>query len=169
MGLLDSIVGSALKNMGGQQQNQGGGNTAMLMALAPFALKMLSNNGGQGGLSGLVSMFGKAGLGNIIQSWIGSGQNLPVSSNQITDVFGSDLLGSIAKQAGLGQGDVAGGLASILPMAIDHLTPKGEAPANGLGSTEDLMAMAGSLLGGGKDSGGLGNLLGGLAGQLLKK
>lgn len=170
MSLLNSIVGGALKNMaGGKQQQSGGINPALIAALAPVVLKMLSNNGQQGGLNGLVGMFAKQGLGNVIQSWIGNGPSLPVSGEQITNVFGSDLIGSIAKQAGLGNNDVSGGLASLLPMAIDHLTPKGEAPSGGLGSSDELMGMLGGLMGGGKDAGGLGNLVGGLASQFLKK
>ena len=157
MGLLDSIVSGALNNMGGKQDKQEGGfNPALLIALAPIVIKMLSNNSKEGGLGGLASMFGKADLGNVLQSWIGNGQNMPISADQVGQVFGNDMLGNIAKQAGLDQNEVAGGLAQMLPQIINHLTPQGQAPAGGLGTSDELMGTLGSLLGGGQQGGGIG-------------
>ena len=169
MGLLDSLVSGALSNMGGKQEGQEGGfNPALLIALAPIVIKMLSNNSKEGGLGGLASMFGKADLGNVLQSWIGNGANMPISADQVGQVFGNDMLGNIAKQAGLGQSEVAGGLAQMLPQIINQLTPHGQAPAGGLGSSDELMGTLGSLLGGQKGAGGFGDVLGGFAGAFLK-
>ncbi|RPI66862.1 MAG: hypothetical protein EHM47_15880, partial [Ignavibacteriales bacterium] len=47
--------------------------------------------GGQsGGLNGLISQFKSQGLGDIVSSWVGSQNNLPISSDQIKKVLGED-------------------------------------------------------------------------------
>lgn len=149
MGLLDTVLGAVL---GGQQQhntqaNQGGMNlTALLPMLMPIVTSMLANNGSQGGLGGLASKFNQAGMGDVMNSWIGSGQNQPINGDQLTQVLGQDTIGQIASQLGMGHGDAAGALSQILPGLIDQLTPHGQAPAGGLGNADDLMGMLGGLL-----------------------
>ncbi len=176
MGLLDSLVSGALNNLGGnnnngQQQGQGGLNIspAMLLAAAPLVLKLLSNDGQQGGLAGLMAKFQQAGLGDALQSWIGSGANQAVSGDQISAALGSDFISQLAQKAGVGNSEAAGGLAQMLPQLINHLTPNGQAPAGGLGNADELMGQLGGLLGGGGAQGGLGDMLGGLASAFLKK
>ncbi len=154
MGLLDSVLGSVLKNS--QQSQPGnaaagslGGLIGMLASnpqLIQIVTGMLANNGGQGGLGGLVGKFEQAGLGDAIQSWIGGGANQPVSGDQITSALGSDTVSDIAAQLGVDPGDAASQLSQMLPGLINHLTPEGQAPAQGLGNGEDLMGMLGGLL-----------------------
>ena len=155
MGLLDSVLGAV---MGGQQQagaaagGAGGGlgglismvvsNPQMLQVLTG----MLSNDGGQGGLGGIMAKFQQAGLGDAVGSWVGHGENQSVSGDQLTNVLGSDTMAGLAEKLGLSQGDAAGQLSNILPGLIDKLTPNGQAPAGGLGSAGDLMGMLGGLL-----------------------
>ena len=151
MGLLDSVLGAV---MGGQQQagGAGGGLGGLISMVAsnPQMLQvltgMLSNDGGQGGLGGIMAKFQQAGLGDAVGSWVGPGENQPVSGDQLTDVLGSDTMAGLAEKLGLSQGDAAGQLSSILPGLIDKLTPGGQAPAGGLGSAGDLMGMLGGLL-----------------------
>ena len=172
MGLLDSLIGSAVSGALGapsDKQEAGGINPALIAALLPVVLGMLSNNSEQGGLAGLVNKFKQAGLGDQINSWISNGQNLPVSGEQVSAALGSDVLGNLAQQAGLGQSELAGSLASLLPGIINSLTPQGQAPAGGLGNNADLMGALGGLMGGQAGAGGLGGMLGGLAGASLKK
>ena len=157
MGLLDSVLGSV---MGGQQSQAGSGggvgglgtvggllnmvtsNPQLLQAITG----MLSNNGEHGGLGGLVAKFQQAGLGDVVGSWIGSGQNQPVSGEQLTDVLGSDAISGLAQKLGVSPDAAAGQLSNILPGLIDQLTPNGHAPAGGLGNSGDLMDMLGGLL-----------------------
>ena len=152
MGLLDSVLGSV---MGGQQQAgaAGGGGLGGLISMVtsnPQLMQavtcMLSNDGGQGGLGGLMAKFQQAGLGDVVGSWVGSGQNQPVSGDQLTNVLGADTMAGLAEKLGMSQGDAAGQLSSILPGLIDKLTPQGQAPTGGLGNTGDLMGMLGGLL-----------------------
>ena len=130
MGLLDSVLGMVT---GGQQ---GGGNAALISAV----VGMLGNSGqGGGGLGDLIGKFQQAGMGDVIGSWIGTGQNQPISADQLHNVLGSDTIGNIAQQLGLSHGDAAGQLAQMLPHVLDKLTPNGEAPTGGLGDIGSLL------------------------------
>ena len=120
MGLLDQIV----KGLAGKFLGGGGGTQNPLLDIA---LSLLSNPQ-TGGLGGLAETFKNKGLGDIMSSWISTGQNLPISSGQIQQVLGSDLVQQFAKKLGASNADVSGGLANLLPDLIDKLTPKGQLP-----------------------------------------
>lgn len=142
MGLLDSVLGGVLGSLGGQQggQQAGGGMNA---ALISAVVGMLANGSAQGGLGGLLQQFQKSGLGDEAASWVGTGQNQPISPDQISNVLGGDTIGALAQQLGLGHGDVAGQLSQILPQVVDQLTPHGQAPQGGLG---DIAGILGQLM-----------------------
>jgi uncharacterized protein YidB (DUF937 family) len=144
MGLLDSVIGALGQAAGaGGVGGSGGGQQAALMNAL---LSLLSDQGGGGaaGLGGLVGKLQQAGLGDIVNSWISTGQNLPVSGSQLQDALGSDTLGPLARQLGLGEGDLAGGLAGLLPQVVDGLTPDGQLPSGG--AAPDLAGLIGKLL-----------------------
>ena len=107
---------------------------------------LLGNDGSHGGLGGLMDKFQQAGLGHLMSSWVGSGQNLPVSADQLNQVLGSDAVAGIASKLGIDPQQAAGQLSQLLPGLIDHLTPQGQAPQNGLGNAGELLGMLGSLL-----------------------
>ncbi len=132
MGLLESALGAV---MGGSSQQQGG--------LADVLGGLLANNSEGGGLQGLVEKFSQAGMGNVIQSWIGTGSNLPVSSEQISSVLGSDMVSGLAAKLGLDSNAASGQIAQMLPGLIDSLTPNGRIPEGGLGMAGDLLKMLG--------------------------
>ena len=159
MGLLDSVIGAAGVMMGNQQQQQpqprqgglagmlgGLGGAGALGALLPVLVGMLANDGKLGGLGGLMEKFNNAGMGDAVKSWVGAGENAPISGDQMGQVLGGDTMGDLAAKLGMSQGDAAGSLAQILPGLIDKLTPNGQAPAGGLGNSGDLIGMLGALL-----------------------
>ena len=117
MGLLDEVLGAAGSMLGGQ-----GASSA---PVAKSALDLLSQSGG---LSGLVQAFEKAGLGNVIGSWVGTGQNLPVTAQQIQQALGPHV-SRIAQQHGIGAEAVSSVLSQLLPAMVDHLTPNGQLPS----------------------------------------
>ncbi len=86
-----------------------------------------------GGLGPLQQILEQAGLGEQVKSWIGNGQNLPVSGEQITQALsGTGALEEVSKLAanfGINEGDLANQLAEGLPEAVNHLTPQGAVPA----------------------------------------
>ncbi len=132
MGLLDMVTGA----LGGAGGNGGGANP-----LLGIVMQMLSNNGQSGGLAGLAKAFQDKGMGDQMASWIGTGQNLPISPDQIKAVLGGGQLGQIASQLGMNEQQAAGGLADMLPQVIDKLTPNGQVPQG-----NDLMAQGLELL-----------------------
>jgi uncharacterized protein YidB (DUF937 family) len=139
MSMLGNILGAVLGNVGQQ-----GGSTGMI---ANVVGGMLANDGEHGGLGGLVGKFQQAGMGDVVSSWIGKGENMPISADQLQNVLGSDAVASIAQKMGLNSGDALGQLSTMLPGLIDKLTPNGAAPAGGLGNMGDLAGMLGGLLG----------------------
>ena len=93
---------------------------------------MLGSNQG-GGLGGLVQAFQQNGLGHLMDSWIGTGQNLPVSSDQIQQALGPKVQ-ELAQQHGMSTDAVSQALSQFLPGLVDHLTPNGQLPQGGLGA-----------------------------------
>jgi uncharacterized protein YidB (DUF937 family) len=118
MGLFDSVVGALA---GGQ----GGGNSGLM------GVVMQLINSQPGGLGGLVQSFQQGGLGDIVNSWVSTGQNLPVSAEQLQSVLGGGRLQDIAAQLGVSPEQAAGSLADLLPQVVDKLTPNGRIPEGG--------------------------------------
>nr|WP_268810400.1 YidB family protein [Variovorax sp. Root318D1] len=146
MGLLDSVLGQVLGGAAQQQQQPQGGGMGDLGGLAGALGGLLANNGGAGGLGGLVSKFEQAGMGDVIGSWIGKGENQPVSGGQLQDALGSDTIASIASKLGINAQTLLPMLATLLPVLIDQLTPQGKVPEQGLGEQNDLLSSLGGLL-----------------------
>ena len=96
--------------------------------------------GGLGGLGDLIGRFTQGGMGDVIGSWIGHGQNAPISGGQVTDVLGSDAIGKIAAQLGITHAEAADQVSQVLPQVVDHLTPQGQVPEGGLGGIGDILA-----------------------------
>ncbi len=129
MGLLDSVVGALA---GGQS----GGDSPLLNVVM-----QLVNNPQTGGLGGLVQSFQQGGLGDVVKSWVSTGQNLPISAEQIQAVLGGGQLQNIAAQLGMSTEQASGGLADLLPQVVDKLTPNGQLPEGG-----DLLAQGLDML-----------------------
>ncbi len=156
MGLLDAVLGSVL---GGQQQQGGGalggllgsllgggaqGGGAAQSPIAAILASLLANNGQAGGLGGLTDAFQKNGMGDVIGSWVGSGQNSPISADALGKVLGPDILSKLGGQAGgVSQGDLLSQLSQILPGVIDKMTPQGQAPQGGFGDMASILAQFG--------------------------
>jgi uncharacterized protein YidB (DUF937 family) len=91
------------------------------------ALLALLGHQGTGGFSGLVQLFEQQGLGHLVSSWIGTGQNLPISAQQVESVLGHGRLAELAQKAGIPPEEASSMVASVLPGLIDRLTPGGTA------------------------------------------
>lgn len=123
MGLLNEIVGKITGLMGHGEGEQSG--------LLEGVMQLLGNKE-TGGLGGLVQSFQENGLGGIISSWIGTGENQPISADQIQQVLGNETIQNIAAKAGIAPEEISGKLAEFLPGVIDKLTPDGTIPEGGL-------------------------------------
>ncbi len=81
-----------------------------------------------GGLGGLLDKLQKGGLGNVVNSWVGSGQNQPVTPNQLGPALGPDIIKTLAQRSGLSEEELTKQLSQVLPGAVDKLTPAGRLP-----------------------------------------
>ena len=127
MGLLDEVG----KMMGGGQQ----GGASDILAVAQQLL------GQSGGIDGLIQQLQAGGLGDVVKSWIGNGQNLQVTGEQIQQVLGNEKVAAIARQLGVDPAQASAQLAQVLPGLVDKLTPNGQVPQGG-----DLLSQGADLL-----------------------
>jgi uncharacterized protein YidB (DUF937 family) len=140
MGMLEDVIGSAVPK----------GNLAKPLAIAAVALLASGaltrgsapassttaptnppdgpDTGMLGGLGGLLGQFQKNGLGDVIGSWIGPGQNQPIAPNQLGSALGPAVLTSLAQRTGLSEQDLLSHLSQVLPDVVDKLTPDGRLP-----------------------------------------
>jgi uncharacterized protein YidB (DUF937 family) len=81
-----------------------------------------------GGLGGLLDKLQKSGLGDATNSWVGSGQNKPVSPGQLGPALGPDIIKTLAQRSGLSEEELTKQLSQILPGVVDKLTPRGRLP-----------------------------------------
>ena len=128
MGFLDTVVGDLMNSA---QANPAMGSTLMNMlggGQQGSNPQQPGMPGMAGGLGGLMSTFEQAGLGHLVQSWIGQGPNQPVSPQQLQSAFGDDQVQSMANQAGMAPHDFLSQLAQHLPNAVSAMTPGGQMP-----------------------------------------
>jgi uncharacterized protein YidB (DUF937 family) len=116
MSFLEDIASKELGSILGNSSNP----------LASCVMQMINNQ--PGGLSGLVQQFHDKGLGGLVSSWVGTGQNLPISAEQIQHVLGSEQVKELAAKAGISPETASSHLAQLLPTLVDKLTPNGQVP-----------------------------------------
>ena len=119
MGILDSLENSpALKGVLGQLE----------AAVLPVVLSEVLGNGSQGGLSAIVAKLQQAGLGDQVKSWIGNGQNLPITADQLQQALGSDTVKQLAARFNIPVDQLGKVLEQYVPAAVDHASPDGKLP-----------------------------------------
>jgi uncharacterized protein YidB (DUF937 family) len=104
-----------------------GNGQSQTQNLVAGVLGMLQNSN-TGGISGLVEKFQKSGLGDVAASWVGKGDNQPVSPDQVVAALGQDQVAELAKQAGIPEEKGAEVLSQVLPQVVNEVTPDGEVP-----------------------------------------
>ena len=137
MSLLQRIIGQLSGSQPADPQQQ----TNLLESITG-----LLNNPQIGGIGGLAQMFKSKGLGDIINGWISTGPNPPITRGQIHQALGPDHVDRIAKKMGVGPDEAADRLAAVLPDAVDHLTPDGQLPADGMNMQAMLSALKSKFL-----------------------
>ncbi|ABR75077.1 hypothetical protein CBG46_07470 [Actinobacillus succinogenes] len=116
--MLDKIIGSVLSNVLGGSAN----STSRGSVITDVLGSLLKN---QGGMEGVFNQLQKGGLEDLLNSWIGTGQNKPMNANQVNDVFGDETISNVAQQAGVEKTQAQDILSQALPQIIDMLTPNG--------------------------------------------
>jgi uncharacterized protein YidB (DUF937 family) len=82
-----------------------------------------------GGVSGLQKMFEEKGLGGLVSSWAGSGQNLPISTDQLQSVLHCDALNQAAAKFGVDPSQLTSMMTELLPHVVGKLGSSGQAAA----------------------------------------
>ncbi len=136
MSLLNDVLSSVFANHGDASQAQPAGQADVLVKAA---LAMLDQ---AGGIPGIIDKFQRSGLGDIVASWVGVGQNQAISPDQITQALGADKVAAVSQETQIPAGQGSAILAQLLPVLIDQLTPDGQVPAQG-----QLMELGKNLLG----------------------
>ncbi len=167
MGLFDSIAGNVLGSVLGGQQ--GGGNNPLGNILgavlsggsqqeASSAVGNIIN--ASGGIGGLLEKAKSMGMGDVVGSWIGKGENQPIDADQATQLLGEDAVAGVASKFGLDMKQAGPLIAAMLPVIIDKLTPHGEVNPE-QHSGEGLQNAVSGLLSGGGLSSILASIMGG--------
>ena len=86
----------------------------------------LLTNKETGGLDGLMQTFKQKGLGEVISSWVGTGDNAAITPEQVQEVLGNDVIKQSAEKSGFSVEAAKAKLAELLPSLIDKITPEGE-------------------------------------------
>jgi len=119
MGIFDELANSpAIKGALGQLE----------AAVVPVVLSEVVGNGSQGGLSAIVAKLQQSGLGPQVSSWLGNGQNLPITADQLKQVLNNDQVKQLAAKFGIPVDQVLEVLAKQLPASVDHASPDGTLP-----------------------------------------
>ena len=134
--MLDQILSGLKQGLPGSAEQVGQSR------LAQAVLSWVESHGS--GLSGLVGRFQQKGLGQIVSSWISTGQNLPISQTELTQGLGAENVNQIAAQAGVPPETASHQLAELLPSLIDRLTPQGHVPEGSVAS-EGLRSLMSKL------------------------
>lgn len=140
MSMINQILGAAIGSaMGGRNSP----NAALVnMVLGMLGGGQQAPSGLQGGLGALVQQFAQAGLGDVANSWVGTGQNMSITPQQLQQAFGQQQVQHMAQNSGMGQDDMLQSLSQLLPGLVDHLTPQGRVPQQ-----DSLQGAIGALLG----------------------
>ena len=140
MGMFDDAFSSAVP----------GGNMAKPLMIAAGVLllgKMFGGIGGSaqptapapqgganpdqgliGGLGGLLDRLKQAGQGNVANSWVSTGPNVPIQPAQLNSALGQQTVSDLARQAGVSEQELLSHLSQVLPNLVDKLTPAGRLP-----------------------------------------
>jgi outer membrane protein OmpA-like peptidoglycan-associated protein/uncharacterized protein YidB (DUF937 family) len=119
MALFDSVINDVAEKF------DLGSKASPLLA----GLLSLMTNEQTGGLMGFIERFKQTGLADLVNSWISTGSNRPLTENQLQNVLGSDTINRLSSRAGISSTLASSALAYLVPRVIDLLTPNGTVPS----------------------------------------
>jgi uncharacterized protein YidB (DUF937 family) len=115
-----------LGKLGGNQGQQGG-------------IDNIQQLFGGGGLSGIVTSLSQNGMGQQVQSWIGSGQNQPISGSDVQRAVDPGQLQQMAQRQGMSSDEYSNHIAQALPEMVDRVTPEGMIPQQSSGNLRSML------------------------------
>ena len=146
-----------LNMLGGSQRGRGGMSPAVMAVLGVLAYRTLKGKGRLaellpgsspatgapagnplaaglgggallGGLKELLDRFRQNNPNSAADSWVASGPNRQVSSDELEQALGGERIEWLTEQTGMSKDQLLAGLAASLPEAIDKMTPDGRLP-----------------------------------------
>jgi uncharacterized protein YidB (DUF937 family) len=108
MGLLDALTSIA------------GGASSEHTGVADALSQVMQQH--PGGMDGLLGLLKQNGLGDQVASWVGSGENKPITPDQVQQGFGQDMVQNIAQRAGISPAVATGIISVVLPLVVSHLS-----------------------------------------------
>jgi uncharacterized protein YidB (DUF937 family) len=106
-----------------------GSGTGQTASAGPQPTTDKSDAGGLlGGLGGLLNKLQQGGLGNAANSWVGPGQNQPVSPGQLGQALGPNIIKTLSQMTGLSEDQLTKQLSQGIPVIVNTLTPNGRLP-----------------------------------------
>ncbi|NJO56056.1 MAG: DUF937 domain-containing protein, partial [Rhodospirillales bacterium] len=145
MALFGALIGDLSKkfNLGGKAA-----------PLVTESVRLMTNEQ-SGGLAGFIDRFKRAGMEDLVSSWIGKGQNQPISADQVQSAVGSSFLDNLGKRVGLSGSSLTAPLAFLIPKVIDFLTPNGSIPTTLPTEVRTMLSAPTSTPAAAKPSGGV--------------
>lgn len=137
MSLFDQLAGQVLGSGASTQQSTASGG--LMNAVSSLIAS-------SGGVDGLLQKFKDSGLQDHVASWIGTGENRPITGSDVKVALGDDAVQQLAQEAGVAPEHAATGLAQLLPQLINELSPNGELSHGDL-LTQGLGMLKGKLFG----------------------
>ena len=96
-------------------------------------------------LGALVASMEQSGLGDIASSWLGDGDNLPISTQQIAGLFESDKLKAFAASLNIDTDRIAEELTTIIPQLVDRSSSGGQLASGPGGQFGEVMSQLKNL------------------------
>ena len=118
------------------------GENANIDSIQETVASLFGGEGGKFDLGNIVQqMMSSGGLGDIVGSWLGEGENSAISLDQVTNILGEGKIADLASPLNIDPSTATEGLSEILPQLIDKSSSGGSLleAAGGLGG---LLGMA---------------------------
>lgn len=132
---ISSIMQTGAQLFQGKLDADGDGQIE-ISDLVPALTGLFNNDSGDFDVSSIMAKLGSGNMMEMAQSWMGDGENAPVSGEQITEMLGSEKVTAFASKLGLSEDQALGGLQEAVPGIIDKVSSGGS-----------MMDIAGGLIG----------------------
>ena len=128
--------------------SQGSGNAGsnLDMGTLTSALSGLSGDKGSVDMASIIGKMQGGGMGDMLQSWLGNGQNQEISGNQVSQLLGSDKISAFASQLGITEDEAIGGLQEAMPKMVDNASSGGSL-LDSIGGVSGAISMASKFFG----------------------
>lgn len=122
------VPGQAPQGTPAPQANQGGILGGLGSSLGGLLGGASAGSVLSGGLGQLIDHFRQNGQGQVADSWVSQGPNPPITSDQLQQALGPDVLNTLEQHTGLSRDELLSRLTRELPNAVDKMTPDGRVP-----------------------------------------